>query len=124
MFKNNTQNVKTAKEDIHCYKVLRIKNTHLISPYQKYRYYLNKLVTVDKMIHNNFGNVYEGLHAYTTKLKALNCIIWMARVLGWGHDNYKVYNCIIPKGSKYYLGNNGDIVSNQMIITGRYKDKD
>ena len=110
---------KIAKEDIHCYKVFVVRNTHLISPYQKYRWYINKLITIPKFGIINYSNgtkdVHEGLHAYTKTGLYLNIILF-------ANSNAKVYNCIIPKGSKYYLGENEDIVSNQMIVTGRYKE--
>ena len=37
-----------AKEDIPCYKIMTIRNTHIKSLYQGYRYYINKLETVNK----------------------------------------------------------------------------
>ena len=108
---------KIAKEDIHCYKVMRVVNTHIRSIYQYHRYYINKLETIDKfgiVKYSTFVFIDEGLHAYISLETALCRTIWNTGIL---------YNCTIPKGSKYYLGNDDDIVSNQMMINGRYKEK-
>lgn len=32
-----------------------------------------------------------------------------------------LYNAVIPKGSRYLVGNNNDIVSDQLIIIDKYK---
>lgn len=109
---------KIAKEDIHCYKIMVVKNTHIKSVYQEYRYYINKLETISKfgVRKYNWGTIEinEGLHAFL--------IIDKPKRLAYLYNGV-IYNCIIPKGSKYYIGNDDDIVSNQMIITGRYKEK-
>ena len=112
------RNIKTAKEDIHCYKLLEVRNTHLISPYKKYRWYINKLVKLSTLNKDEYGHINEGLHAY------LENYSFKRKLLSyWRYNPVIIYNCIIPKGSKYYLGNDDDIVSNQMMITGRYKEK-
>ena len=49
----------------------------------------------------NTVEVHHGLHA-----KIKNSKLW---------DSCKVVIMYIPKGAKYYLGVNGDIVSNQMV---------
>ena len=51
-------------------------------------------------------------------------VLWLFAVATKVNEKWNCTNAIIPKGSKYYIGENGDIVSNQMMITGRYKDKD
>ena len=107
---------KIAKEDIHCYKVMRVVNTHIRSVYQNHRYYINKLETIDEFGIEKYLDhisINEGLHAFTNYFKAYGTALFNAGI---------IYKCIIPKGSKYYLGDDV-IVSNQMMINGRYKEK-
>lgn len=121
---------KIAKKDIPCYKLFKIKNTHILSIYQEYRYYINRLEFIPKFgIFQRNGDkiINDGLHAFlsidtTKRYRVAGGPGRGARVL-YPYE-WIIYNAIIPKGSKYYIGVDGDIVSNQIMITGRYKDKD
>ena len=52
-----------------------------------------------------YTEINDGLHAYQDLYKADEIC----------YDGRKIVEMWIPKGAKYYLGVNGDIVSNQMV---------
>lgn len=113
----NQKRAKIAKEDIICYKVILNKNGRLLSPYQEYRWYKNKLTSIDEFTcttYNIWKNVYKGLHACTSIDRAK----WSIKFT-WG-SNIQIHESTIPKGSKYYISIDGkEIVSNQMILGKR-----
>lgn len=60
--------------------------------------------------------VENGIHAYRSLIMA----VAHAQDMGmrtWTPTNYIVFKAIIPKFSNYYIGCDGDVVSNKMIIT-------
>jgi hypothetical protein len=98
------KNAKIAKRNIICYKLLFVENDDYFSVVQNYRWEPDRLVTV-KIIKKH-EEINEGLHAYRTLLTARQSIYL-----------YKIIKkVVIPKGSEYYLGKDGDIVSNQMML--------
>lgn len=102
--------VKIAKEDIVCYKVL---TSIMKSPYRDFQYERNKmysikLLKIDK--NNNDLEINEGYHAYVSYDGA-----YSSTAIMFLYDTF-IFKAIIPKGSKYYLGTDNEIVSNQMII--------
>lgn len=105
--------IPVAKEDIKVYKLLQ-KRTNL-SPYQMAKYEKGKLhespiiryIRVSLFPHGCYYKVEQGLHAYRTIEKAKSRFSYQERYC-------KVVEMIIPKGSKYYIGTNDDIVSNKL----------
>lgn len=101
-----------AKKDILVYKLLDYSEEtgHYCTPFQ-YRgvYFENGSVcmTSDIVLDKN-RNVNIGLHAYFT-IDAAKFVVRM-------FDETDVYFAVIPKGSKFYLGTENDIVSNNLII--------
>ncbi len=104
---NNHKEVKIAKKDITCYKLLVKRNPSdigiFISPYRNYEYNFNKK-TLYKV--NNFIKTYKtydtisitditkGLHSFSS-IKGLKDKHWLS--------TYNIaFKCIIPKGTKYY----------------------
>lgn len=111
---------KIADKDIIVYKVGKITNKQFISPYQYYSYTKNELQREIK-IHSEITHIIngyyyrvvdEGYHAYLTFRRALNSFYLIGKHIG---------KFIIPKGSKYYIGDDGDgdIVSSQIIYKGK-----
>ena len=96
---------KTARKDIICFKMLqRFTNrdackeptsraTVFKSPFRNVRYDLGQTCTAaikrDSFVVNEIA---EGLHSYTTWIRAKNCC----------SREYFVFKSIIPKGFKYY----------------------
>ena len=104
-----------AGYNILAYKSFIKSRNALISPYRLYKWYENVESSVNDALfrihHFAAGRYIEhGLHAYMEKLSA----------------EYEIGNTvrrvIIPMGSKFYIGKDGDIVANRMIVLpNRYK---
>lgn len=107
---------KTAREDIKVYKILnknRLFNIYK-SPYQCTPYILNKEYTsvlCDSISHitERVFIVEEGLHTFLNKDDAIK------HCLG-GSSSWVVCEAVIPKGSKYAIGVQNDVVSNRLIV--------
>ena len=110
----------TAKRDMIVYKrfnvhVKRDKTIVLISPYQRKKYEVNMHYhqTGKEKFTFEWWNgelcINRGLHAYVNYKDVINNLFY---------DEYAV-KCIIPKGSTYFLGKYGDIVSDNMIVTDK-----
>lgn len=86
---------RTATEDMVVYKIIKNDNK---SFWLNFQYQPNTLYRLRKKLKISEGAIHEGFHAYLFA------------------DVYKSYRTkyvkfIIPKGAKYYLGKNDDIVS-------------
>jgi len=101
----NNQPIEVAKADITVYKILTDDN---ISPYQRFSYEPNTLYRLRKplVISTQWskGIISEGFHAYLDKSETF------CRV-GFHNPQFKAVELTIPKGAKYVLGQNDDIVS-------------
>jgi len=99
----------TADKDIVCYKIVRLEGKKIFSAYRGSLYYLNKKRRTIKLS-NDFYVIHKGYHSYIN-LHHLNL---HHRV----NDPYTMVECIIPKGSKYYINESeGEYVSSSIIIT-------
>lgn len=111
---NTTPKVKVAEEDINVYKVLRQDAYGLRSPCYCYKWCLGKLeqslMIIEKTKSNLLYYVNVGLHSYTIPTYGI-----------FSHSYGTLYNAIIPKGSRYIIGEDNCIVSDQLIITGKYQ---
>lgn len=109
---------KVAKEDIICYKIMYYKprNVHkAISIYQGFRYKLGTLYK-SELIYHIYKTVHEGFHSYKNLKDAINKRLLISRYL----KEIKIFKCIIPKGSTYYVGIYSGVhsfASNKIIIT-------
>lgn len=105
-------------KDMKVYKILRVGIKHrkktYYSPYRHFpyekgmHYYQTEDWCTKSIVSDIYGGVYldihEGLHAYVNPLFA-----------GELASNEVIIEMIIPQGAKYYLGANGDIVTDQLI---------
>lgn len=66
---------------------------------------------------NRTLSIDEGIHAYATMEAATNRFEDTKGM----YYRMMVAKCYIPKGSIYFLGDLGDIVANQMVITDQYE---
>ena len=105
---------RIAQDDIEVWKVLTNKG---LSPYYEYQYHhgMNK-PSVQKMIPVEQQYVDDGyLHAYSDKETAEACASLLTSICLTGYFNmenaiqYVAQRMIIPKGTAYYEGNDGDI---------------
>lgn len=110
---------KTAKTDLRVYKILTQVSGCWFTPYQSVRLKFNlqnKIrykSTIDAPLSHSSGLSYcarisRGIHSFYSYVFAINEKRWC----GPG----TVFYAVIPKGSKYYIGVEGDIVSSQLII--------
>jgi hypothetical protein len=120
---NIDSRIKTAKEPITVYKTLYSRNDgSYYSPfwYCGYRigeeksvpqfgfnYWSGFLNFVGRYINLQRVEVYEGLHAYR--------FLDEAEVHAYS-PGAVVVECIIPKGARYIVGRNQDIVSTRLIV--------
>lgn len=103
-----------AKKDFKVYKILQ--EFTLRSPYKNFKYEKGFHYYEDKKLVPRIGInmgyyfvVNEGLHCFKDKIKAINYMN------GWLF-NCKIYEMIIPKGSKYFIGYDGDIATDNLIF--------
>lgn len=135
---------EVATRDIECFKICELIDNKICSLYQEFEYQLNttykaKLI-FSKSIVVKTGKVIsyeitEGIHSYSTKCKLkrifspdaeeqkikylkvikneslLDCICLNL------HPNAVLVKCIIPEGSIYFINEDEEIVSNQIILT-------
>lgn len=118
--------LKRAKQDLYTIKFV-LFHKHGISsnkPEIKYTTYyrdkeleFNKVYTADLSIKKKIReSVYVGFHSFNA-IPHRKYNIFMLN----GNFSMRYHRCVIckiPKGSLYYLGDAGDIVSNQMIMHG------
>ncbi len=123
-FKTKTEAKKykhlIAKEDIKVYKILEAcgnDRTKGYAPYYNFLYekgfqYTEDKFEIDYNLNSNneyFITVEQGLHALATNKKKYIRMFLECRLNGM------CVEMIIPKGSKYYLGTNNDIVTDNLI---------
>ena len=131
-----------AERDIVVYKLGHVIETtkEFQSLYQNYTYYpkgLNKVVTlvpivytteVSKLRSSETGIIYEGYHSYKSISLPFNGLGFSFRVILLGTikerinicNSYYIATFIIPKGSEYYENKCGELVSSNIIYTGKY----
>ena len=125
---------KTADKDIICYKIFSIEDIkykvkkflgitfrkesikELYSLYKEYKYIpyaANPKVTINYRKYNgiySWWSIDKGYHSYSTLDQAeLKRIPKLELIV----------ECVIPKGSIYYLNENNEIVSSDIIITDK-----
>ncbi len=124
--KDKNSNVKcfVAEEDILVYKCLDCEDGVYCTPFR----YMPIVFTKGKYIYTNVymkkkafckmdegGYVWSGIHAYRTMSRA-----FVVSKSFYEFDGTYMHYAVIPKGSNFYIGNNDDIVSDNLIV---YRDK-
>ena len=90
---------KIASEDIPCFKVLdkwKYPTPHFVTPYQYKKIVLGYTYTSVLDTPDWANRVEQGLHAFLT--------LEQAKAMCKHEHNRVIVKCIIPKGSKYYIG--------------------
>ena len=115
------QDIYTADSDIMCYKVAKVSLNGIISPYELFFFEFDKLYTDHKpemVIERVDGHkIIEAgfFHTFADKRAALKEAEDLNR--GYGYSKkYKVFQAIIPKGTKYYKGSLYDICTKSIKI--------
>lgn len=132
--------VKTAKNDIVVYKLGFITEGGFLSLYLNYIYAskkINKEVKIKPLIcgYNIYKPekerhcvIYEGYHSYKEITMPYSELYIGFRMVYLGKtadriglfNRYYVATFIIPKGSEYYENEDGELVSSNIIYTGKY----
>lgn len=106
---------KIAKTDILVYKCLDKKNGNYYTPFQNVNIFFDNGECVMEKIPNivpkrvdGHREIGKGLHSFYKKRPANTLITYFPQT--------KIYYAIIPKGSEYYIGTNGEIVSNNLMV--------
>lgn len=122
---------KIATEDIKTFKVGYERVTKLRSYYRWFIYDFNQLYETEIYPEYSEGlyAITQGFHSYNPKKCTYercfnevdkNYSKVQSKTIGKLIDKYfgdtSVFECIIPKGSEYYENEDGEIVSNQIII--------
>lgn len=121
--KDNKPIALVAKQSILVYKVLKVEGKHYYTPfiskginfddeygmffYKTTRFSINRTYFYDQYHYD----VLKGIHSYFDFDKANDTNAYL--------KNFGVLNihyAIIPKGSKFYIGNNCDIASSNLVV--------
>ena len=125
---------RIARRDITVYKLGRILKNEFISLYQDYTYEIksiNEEITLIPRKHPAFYPlcmIREGYHSYISismpysKLGLFSRKVYLGKNLGTLLlcNPYYIATFIIPRGSKYFENTYGEIVSSNIIYTGKY----
>jgi hypothetical protein len=87
----------TAKKDKVVYKYIEKRFGGYVTPYQGFPIKIGHKYTSDLKVEKDYYNIVEiGLHSFKNKKDAIE-------VANKYYEHY-IVKCIIPKGSKYYVG--------------------
>ena len=132
---------RIARRNIVAYKMGNISENIFISLYQNYIYEIEKInkdiVLVPEMRYNVNGvfriedplcEIYRGYHSYTSISMSYSDLGLYSRTIYLGKLPYTLWlinycyiaTFIIPKGSNYFENDRGEIVSSNIIYTGKY----
>lgn len=107
-----------AQEDIVCYKLYKLRDNKLLSPYREVvAPNINEVTNtvLDRAcVFNYKGNhvnysVSRGFHSYKNISNSKEELRFWIHFLAY--SNVRIFKCIIPKGTKYYEGKFGDFPS-------------
>ena len=118
--KNDKPIALIAKQSILVYKVLEIEGKHYYTPFiskginfdNEYGMFFYKTTkfSIDRDDQRHY-DVLRGIHSCIDFDKA-NCISGYFKIFGVSNIHY----AIIPKGSKFYIGSDCDIVSSNLVV--------
>lgn len=131
---------QTAKEDINVYKLVKkATKKSCVSPFINYTYYskdIQPYLTLEVTIkpYSIFAKITEGYHSYSSVNFVCDSIMkgvfggYYVKTIQCGNHKeiFRVNNSlylatfIIPKGSIYFINEEGVIISNKILYTGKY----
>ena len=129
--KNDKPIALVAKQSILVYKILEVKNNHYRTPYMNKAvnfddeygmfFYKTTRFSIDRVLpfynqgreHREY-NVSRGIHSYIDLAKANCANDWIRDCCLNAIPN--IHYAIIPKGSKFYIGSDCDIVSSNLVV--------
>lgn len=127
--KDNKPIALVAKQSILVYKVLEVKGKHYYTPfifkginfddehgmffYKTTRFSINKLFSY-YYIQCHY-DVLKGIHSYFV-FDAANNASEHIKIMSGSITTTHIHYAIIPKGSKFYIGIDSDIVSSNLVV--------
>ena len=128
---SNTPIIKVAKEPITVFKVVEVHNGKVISSIMGYEYEIGKEYNLQKeleIVRTNVSRwrIAEGFHSYTHDSVNNNINGYWETPNEIVDREVTIFNkhhfmkCIIPIGSKYYLNEFGEVISDSIIPVGIY----
>ncbi len=126
--------VKIAKRDFYVYKIGCVSDKGFKSLYQNFIYEpkeINKKVELNPIqffLDESSYVIYEGYHSYKDIAMPYSDLHPYYRTIYLGkiaedirlYNIYSIATFIVPKGSEYYENGGGEIVSSNIIYTGKY----
>lgn len=133
------ENKHTAKNNIKTFKVCRITPDKKIKPYYKINGDI-KIYKEGETYYSPFGVAYTGsdyikidagLHSYEIYNESIgmesyftyNELMVIKSSTSYEGVNARIVLCTIPKGSKYFINDEGEIVSNCIVINKVIKSR-
>ena len=116
-------NKRKAKTDILVYKCLDYFCDNYCTPFYYFPVYFEEGKCVLKVKHFSYNyvekviSVEEGIHSFYLEWCAQNVVTTFHE-----EDGTEKHYAIIPKGANYYIGNDGDVVSTELIVFETEKD--
>jgi len=138
-WRGKIENKHTAKNDIKTFKVCRITPDKKIKPYYKINGDI-KIYKEGETYYSPFGVTYtgsdyikidSGLHSYKIYNESIDedtycgcdSFVVLKSLSTYEGVNARIVLCTIPKGSKYYINDEGEIVSNCIVINKVIKSR-
>lgn len=112
-----------ASHDIPVFKICRLKENNVIAKYHDFLYKpktLNEQITLKPYIHYDHIVINSGYHSYKNLVKISAYWHKCNDIEVLTGDNEILAEFIIPKGTLYYANFRGELVSENIIFTGKY----
>ena len=112
-----------ASHDIPVFKICRLVGDNVMAKYHGFLYKpktLNKHITLKPYIHYNHIIINSGYHSYKNLVKVRPCWCKCINIEMLIGDNEIIAEFIIPKDTLYYENLRGELVSENIIFTGKY----
>lgn len=113
-----------AKQTILVHKMIEIDGRKLFTPYScmpinfnddEYGMFFYKTTrfSFDRSYWDERYYVIKGIHTFAEIEDAEDSLRFLSTNCG---SNVKLYNAVIPKGSKFFIGKDGDIASSNLVV--------
>lgn len=122
--KNGKPIALVAKQTILVHKMIETDGRHLFTPYScmpinfnddEYGMFFYKTTrfSFDKSCWDEIYYVIKGIHTFAKIEDAEDSLRFLSTNCG---EKVKLYNAVIPKGSKFFIGRDGDIASSNLVV--------
>lgn len=112
-----------ASYDILVFKICKLKENNVMAKYHDFLYKpktLNKQITLKPHVHYDHLVIHSGYHSYKNLVKVSTCWYECNNISILAGSNEIIAEFIIPKDTLYYENFRGELVSENIIFTGKY----